>query len=87
MLKIFARFARTAMLRLSLRPVNDGVVAVLLEGDQPGGHLKRMGGVWKFKAMGWENGDLIPGGGPLTGQHNRCFDCLEDAAAWARLGS
>ena len=75
------------MPRLSLHPVNDGVVAVLLEGDLPGGHLKRIGGVWKLKAMGLENGELIPGGGPLTGQHNRCFDTLEAAADWAALGA
>lgn len=75
------------MQRLSLRRVNDGVVAVLLEGEQPGGHLKRIGGVWKFKAMGLEGGELVPGGGPLTAHHNRCFDRLDEAAICAALAA
>ena len=74
------------MLRLTLRPVNEGVVAVLLDGDQPGGHLTRIGGVWKFKAMGLEDGELVPGGGPLTAQHNRCFESLDAATVCAALG-
>ena len=75
------------MHRLSLHPVNDGVVAVHLEGGLPGGHLKRIGGVWKFKAMGLEAGELIPGGGPLTAHHNRCFPALDEETICAALGA
>ncbi len=67
-------------MRLSLHPVNEGVVAVRLPGDIPAGHLKWIGGVWKFKAMGLEGGVPVPGGGPLTAQHNRCFETLDEAA-------
>lgn len=62
---------------LTLQPVNDGVVAVLLESGEPVGHLKWIGGVWKFKAMGYEGADLVPGGGPLTARHNCTFAVLD----------
>lgn len=74
-------------MRLSLHPVNEGVVAVRLAGDTPAGHLKRIGGVWKFKAMGFEEGVLIPGGGPLTAQHNRCFETLDEVAITKALSA
>ncbi len=62
---------------LTLHPVNDGVVAVRLASGAPVGHLKWMGGVWKFKAMGYEGADLVPGGGPLTARHNCRFAALD----------
>ena len=62
---------------LTLQPVNSGVVAVLLPNGGPAGHLKWVGGVWKFKAMGYEGADLVPGGGPLTGRHNCTFALLD----------
>ncbi len=59
---------------LSLRPVNDGVFAVLDASGQPVGNLKRIGAVWKFKAMGrTAQGETVPGGGPLTERHNTVF--------------
>lgn len=70
---------------LTLHPVNEGVVAVLLPSGEPVGHLKRIAGLWKFKAMGYEDGSLVPGGGPLTGQHNRSFAELDAAAISAAL--
>ena len=71
--------------QLSLQPVNDGVVAVFLPGGEPVGHLKWIGGVWKFKAMGYEGADLVPGGGPLTARHNCTFALLDAAAIEAGL--
>ena len=65
---------------LMLQPVNDGVVAVALASGEPVGQLKRIGGVWKFKAMGYEGAELVPGGGPLTARHNRTFATLDAAA-------
>ena len=70
---------------LTLHPVNDGVVAVRLASGAPVGHLKWMGGVWKFKAMGYEGADLVPGGGPLTARHNRSFATLDATAIEAGL--
>lgn len=71
--------------RLNLQPVNEGVVAVFLPGGEPVGQLKWMGGVWKFKALGYEGGQLVPGGGPLTARHNRTFVRLDAAAVAAAL--
>lgn len=43
------------------------------------GHLKLIGGVWKFKAMGYDaQGRVIPGGGPLTDQHNVTLAALDE---------
>ena len=71
--------------QLNLQPVNDGVVAVFLPGGEPVGHLKWIGGMWKFKAMGYEGTELVPGGGPLTLQHNRRFAVLDAAQISAAL--
>ncbi|MCB1980292.1 MAG: hypothetical protein M9919_15255 [Burkholderiaceae bacterium] len=73
------------MASLTLHPVNEGVVAVHLASGEPVGHLKRIGGLWKFKAMGYEDGNLVPGGGPLTHQHNRSFAALDIAHISAAL--
>jgi hypothetical protein len=71
---------------LNLRPVNDGVCAVL---DAQGlllGNLKRIGPVWKFKAVGYTiSGGLVPGGGPLTARHNAVFERLDEAEVNVRL--
>jgi hypothetical protein len=35
--------------------------------------------VWKFKAIGYDTqGDVIPGGGPLTERHNTTFADLDE---------
>lgn len=70
---------------LTLRAVNEGVVAVHFASGEPVGHLKRIGGVWKFKAMGYEDGSLVPGGGPLTHQHNQIFATLDEGQIAAAL--
>lgn len=59
---------------LSLRPVNEGVYAVLDANGEHVGYLKHIGGVWKFKAVGsTAQGETVPGGGPLTERHNAVF--------------
>ncbi len=70
---------------LTFQAVNEGVVAVHLASGEPVGHLKRIGGVWKFKAMGYEEGSLVPGGGPLTHRHNRVFALLDEDSITADL--
>ena len=62
---------------LTLHPVNDQVVRVLSRQGECVGHLKLIGAVWKFKAMGYEGADLVPGGGPLTARHNCTFEVLD----------
>jgi hypothetical protein len=55
--------------------VNEAVFAVLDASGQTVGYLKHIGAVWKFKAVGrTANGELEPGGGPLTDRHNTVFD-------------
>ena len=50
------------------------------------GSLKKVGGVWKFKAMGYDSaGRMEPGHGPLTEQHNMAFAAPDAAEVSARL--
>ena len=62
------------LLPLALERVNDQVVAVHTAQGEHVGNLKRVGALWKFKAVGYgEGGDVMPGHGPLTHQHNQAF--------------
>ncbi|WP_082606721.1 MULTISPECIES: hypothetical protein [unclassified Acidovorax] len=71
---------------LQLAPVNAGVVSVHTAGGAHVGSLKLVGGVWKFKAMGYDAaGRMEPGHGPLTEQHNMAFAALDEAEVSARL--
>ena len=71
---------------LSLRPVNEGVFAVLDAAGQHVGYLKRIGAVWKFKAVGsTARGETVPGGGPLTERHNMVFERPDAAEVSAGL--
>ncbi|WP_310567310.1 hypothetical protein [Hydrogenophaga sp.] len=71
---------------LSLRPVNAGVFAVHDAAGQHVGNLKRIGAVWKFKAVGYTAaGEPEPGGGPLTDRHNTVLDRPDAAELSARL--
>ena len=71
---------------LRLLPVNDGVVAVHTADGAHVGSLKQVGGVWKFKAMGYgAAGGMEPGHGPLTDQHNMQFASPDAAEVSARL--
>jgi len=71
---------------LSLRPLNDGVYGVFDVQGLHVGNLKRIGAVWKFKAVGHTaSGELEPGGGPLTHRHNRVFERPDAAEVSAGL--
>ena len=71
---------------LGLGPVQGGACWVLDEQGQPVGKLKLIGGRWKFKAIGHNaQGQLVPGGGPLTDRHNMSFEQLDAAEISARL--
>lgn len=71
---------------LTLHRVNDQVVRVLTSQGECVGNLKLIGSVWKFKALGHDaDGQLVPGGGPLTGRHNMAFAVLDEAAVSAAL--
>ena len=59
---------------LSLQPINASVHSVHLADGRHVGNLKRVGKVWKFKAVGYDAAGCVePGGGPLTDQHNMVF--------------
>lgn len=71
---------------LTLSKVNDGVYRVLAGSGDHVGNLKLIGGQWKFKAVGYgSGGEVIPGGGPLTGRHNTTFGGLDEALIIAAL--
>lgn len=71
---------------LSLDRVNDQVCRVLDAHGQHVGNLKWISPLWKFKAIGYDpQGEVIPGGGPLTQRHNTTFAALDDAEVSARL--
>lgn len=71
---------------LSLNPLNDSVCLVLGANGQHVGNLKYINGVWKFKAIGYDaQGEVLPGGGPLTERHNTTFAQLDPAEVSARL--
>lgn len=73
---------------LQLRPVNADVFAVHSADGAHVGNLKRVGTVWKFKAVGYEpDGSVVPGGGPLTERHNTAFTTPDPDAVNAQLGS
>jgi hypothetical protein len=74
------------MNKLTLHPVNDQVVRVLDGQGQCVGNLKLIGPGWKFKALGQDaDGQVIPGGGPLTDRHNMAFAVLDEAVVSAAL--
>ena len=71
---------------LTLRPLNADVHSVHNAAGVHVGNLKRVGNVWKFKAIGYEdNGQVVPGGGPLTHHHNQVFETLDVAEISAQL--
>lgn len=73
---------------LSLRAVNADVFSVHLPDGAHIGNLKRIGSIWKFKAVGYEaDGAVVPGGGPLTDRHNTVFAAPDADAVTAGLGA
>ncbi len=74
------------MAALTLRPVNPDVRSVHGPDGSHLGYLKRIGAVWKFKAIGFDAaGQVIPGGGPLTDKHNTPFAAPDAAEVSAKL--
>lgn len=66
---------------------NAGVCRLVTNAGLHVGNLKLIGGVWKFKAIGYDaSGQLIPGGGPLTDRHNIAFATLDEAEINSVLG-
>jgi hypothetical protein len=71
---------------LALTPVNPNVHSVHLPDGTHVGNLKRIGSIWKFKAVGYDGtGAVEPGGGPLTDQHNAVFVQPDATEVSARL--
>ena len=74
------------MLPLTLSKVNDGTYSLLSSHGEHVGNLKLIQARWKFKAIAYGvQGEVIPGGGPLTGRHNNSFDKLDVAVNSAAL--
>ena len=72
---------------LELRPINVEAVGIYTDQGELVGNLKRIGAVWKFKAIGVDaDGQLVPGGGPLTERHNTAFQTADAAEVNAVLG-
>ncbi len=75
----------TSQLKLQLQ--SPGICRVLNDSGLHVGNLKQIGGVWKFKAIGYDgSGQVIPGGGPLTDRHNTVFTALDEAEINRVLG-
>jgi hypothetical protein len=71
---------------LTLARVDDRICRVLTARGEHVGNLKRIAGVWKFKAIGHEaDGQVVPGGGPLTHRHDMRFADLDEDALCAGL--
>lgn len=71
---------------LTIGPDQGGVCSVWDEQGRQVGNLKRIGGRWKFKAIGQDaRGQVVPGGGPLTERHNMSFDRLDSTEIVTRL--
>lgn len=75
-----------SMNSLHLVRLNDQVWRVVTAQGEHVGNLKHIGAVWKFKAIGYdEQGEVLPGGGPLTHRHNLTFAAIDEAEVNARL--
>ena len=73
---------------LSLQRVNDQVFRVLSSQGEHVGNLKLIRGAWKFKAIGQDaSGQVVPGGGPFSGRHNRVFAVADEALVSAGLNA
>lgn len=76
------------MTLLSFGRIDEGAVQVLDALGNHVGNLKRIGTVWKFKAIGQDAlGGVIPGGGILTDRHNTVFASLDLVQLNRALGS
>lgn len=76
------------MTALTLTCVNANVYSVHLADGSHVGNLKRIGALWKFKAVGYdEAGSVEPGGGPYTHRHNTTLSKPDVAELNAKLGT
>ncbi len=74
------------MTPFTLKPINDGSCQLLDAHGQHVGNLKLINARWKFKAIGYgPQGEVIPGGGPLTDRHNTTFARLDAVEIGAEL--
>ena len=74
------------MCKLTLSRFGDCAYRILTEQGEHVGNLKFINGGWKFKAIGYDpNGDVIPGGGPLTDRHNALFVAFDASLISAAL--
>ena len=74
----------THQLKLELQ--SPGICRVVTGAGLHVGNLKSIGGVWKFKAIGYDAaGQVVPGGGLLTEKHNMTFAALDQAQVNAVL--
>lgn len=72
---------------LTLTCINANVHSVHLSDGAHVGNLKRVGAVWKFKAVGYDaRGGVEPGGGPLTERHNTQLSAPDVVELNAKLG-
>lgn len=75
------------MTALSLSFVNANVYGVHLADSAHVGNLKRIGALWKFKAVGYDAaGGVEPGGGPFTHRHNTVLSEPDVLELNTRLG-
>lgn len=75
------------MTPLTLTCLNTNVHSVHLPDGSHVGNLKRVGAIWKFKAVGYDDtGGLVPGGGPLTDLHNTPLSVPDVVELNAKLG-
>jgi len=72
---------------LVLSPLNPLAYSVHTPDGAHVGNLKQVGAVWKFKAVGYDgDGQMVPGGGPLTAKHNTPLAAPDAAELSRRLG-
>jgi hypothetical protein len=75
------------MTALTLTCVNANVYSVHLADGSHVGNLKRIGALWKFKAVGYDAaGGVEPGGGPFTHRHNTVLSKPDVLELNAKLG-
>lgn len=73
---------------LTLTPINTNVFSVHTADGAHVGNLKRIGAIWKFKAVGYDaDGGVEPGGGPLTHLHNTVLSAPDVEELNAKLGA
>lgn len=73
---------------LTLAPLNTNVFTVHAADGAHVGNLKRIGSIWKFKAIGYdEAGDVVPGDGPLTDFHNTVLQAPDAVALNAAIAT